>query len=138
MASETKYIWFNGELVPWQDAKVHVFTHALHYGSSVFEGVRAYDTPKGPAIFRLKDHTRRLFNSAKIYRMAIPYTEAEVNQACKEAVKQNGLTNAYLRPLAFIGNVGLGLTPPKDAQCDLMVAVITSYSIHYTKLYEVA
>jgi len=124
MASETKYIWFNGELVPWQDAKVHVFTHALHYGSSVFEGVRAYDTPKGPAIFRLKDHTRRLFNSAKIYRMAIPYTEAEVNQACKEAVKQNGLTNAYLRPLAFIGNVGLGLTPPPNAHCDLMVAAM--------------
>ena len=77
----TKYIWFNGELVPWEKATVHVMTHALHYGSSVFEGIRCYKTPKGPAVFRLAPHTRRLFDSAKIYRMELPYTQAQINEA---------------------------------------------------------
>lgn len=107
------YIWFNGEIMPWQDAKVHVMSHALHYGSSVFEGVRAYNTHQGPAIFRLQEHTRRLFDSAKIYRMEIPYSESEINQACKDIISRNGLKNAYIRPLAFYGDVGMGLTPPK-------------------------
>ncbi|MFQ2203411.1 branched-chain amino acid transaminase [Aeromonas hydrophila] len=119
-----QYIWFNGTLVPWQDAQVHVMSHALHYGSSVFEGVRAYDTPKGTCIFRLQEHTRRLFDSAKIYWMDIPYSEAEVNEACRTVVRENGLKGGYLRPLAFVGNVGLGLHPPLDAKADLMVAAL--------------
>ncbi|MFM5621394.1 branched-chain amino acid transaminase [Aeromonas veronii] len=123
-ATHPQYIWFNGKLVPWQDAQVHVMSHALHYGSSVFEGVRAYDTPKGTCIFRLQEHTRRLFDSAKIYWMDVPYSESEVNEACRTVVRENGLKSCYLRPLAFVGNVGLGLHPPLDAKADLMVAAL--------------
>ena len=95
----TQYIWFNGKLVPWEKATVHVLSHALHYGSSVFEGVRAYATPEGVAIFRLAEHTRRLFDSAKIYRINIPFTPEQINAACCEVVAVNGLKNgAYLRP----------------------------------------
>lgn len=115
-------IWFNGKLIPWKDATVHVMSHALHYGSSVFEGIRAYDTPNGTCIFRLRDHIERLFDSAKIYRMNIPFTVEEVIQACKDSVKENGLTTGYLRPLAFLGDVGMGLRPPIDAEADLMIA----------------
>src|SRR5678816_1569587 len=85
----TKYIWFNGKLVPWEKATVHVLSHALHYGSSVFEGVRAYETPRGPAIFRLRDHTRRLFDSAKIYRIHIPFSEEQLSHAQREVIAQN-------------------------------------------------
>lgn len=123
-ATHPQYIWFNGTLIPWQDAQVHVMSHALHYGSSVFEGVRAYDTPKGTCIFRLQEHTRRLFDSAKIYWMDVPYSETEVNEACRTVVRENGLKSGYLRPLAFVGNVGLGLHPPLDAKADLMVAAL--------------
>ncbi len=115
-------IWFNGKLIPWKDATVHVMSHALHYGSSVFEGIRAYDTPNGTCIFRLRDHIERLFDSAKIYRMNIPFTVEEVIQACKYSVKENNLTTGYLRPLAFLGDVGMGLRPPIDAEADLMIA----------------
>jgi len=115
-------IWFNGELIPWQNATVHVMSHALHYGSSVFEGIRAYNTHKGTCIFRLEEHVRRLFDSAKVYRMDIPYTFEEVVQACKDSVRKNNLEAAYLRPLAFLGDVGMGLRPPADAKADLMVA----------------
>lgn len=115
-------IWFNGELMPWQNAKVHVMSHALHYGSSVFEGIRAYNTHKGTCIFRLEEHIKRLFDSAKVYRMKIPYTPEEITQACKDAVAKNNLASAYLRPLAFLGDVGMGLRPPADAQADVMVA----------------
>ncbi len=118
-------IWFNGELMPWQNATVHVMSHALHYGSSVFEGIRAYNTHKGTCIFRLEDHVRRLFDSAKVYRMNIPYTPEEVVQACKDAVAKNNLKSAYLRPLAFLGDVGMGLRPPADAKADLMVAAFS-------------
>ncbi|GLX78405.1 branched chain amino acid aminotransferase [Thalassotalea insulae] len=118
-------IWFNGELMPWQNATVHVMSHALHYGSSVFEGIRAYKTHKGTCIFRLEEHIQRLFNSAKIYRMNIPYTQEEVMQACKDAVAKNNLETAYLRPLAFLGDVGMGLRPPADAKADLMVAAFS-------------
>ncbi|MGH1539782.1 MAG: branched-chain amino acid transaminase [Arenicella sp.] len=114
-------IWFNGELVPWADAKVHVLSHAIHYGSSVFEGVRAYKTDKGAAIFRLTDHSKRLFDSAKIYRMEIPFTVEQINQACKDSVSKNNLASAYIRPIAFIGDVGLGLTPQSDV-CEVVVA----------------
>jgi len=115
-------IWFNGELIPWQNATVHVMSHALHYGSSVFEGIRAYNTHKGTCIFRLKEHIERLFDSAKIYRMNIPYTPEQIMQACKDAVVSNKLKSAYLRPLAFLGDVGMGLRPPADAKADVMIA----------------
>jgi len=108
-----EFIWFNGKLRPWQEAQVHVLTHAIHYGSSVFEGIRVYQTPDGPQAFRLQDHVQRLFDSAKIYRMDIPFSRAEISAACKDAVAHNGLQSAYLRPVAFYGDVGLGLTPPK-------------------------
>src|SRR5205085_3887271 len=89
----TRYIWFNGELVPWEQATVHVMTHALHYGSSVFEGIRCYNTPQGPAIFRLEPHVRRLIDSAKIYRMEVPYTADALRDACKKLIRENGLQN---------------------------------------------
>lgn len=96
-------IWFDGQMVPWRDARVHVLTHTLHYGLGVFEGVRAYQTDQGPAIFRLQEHTDRLFNSAKILNMKIPFTKEEVNQAQIASVRDNGLNSAYLRPMAFFG-----------------------------------
>lgn len=116
------FIWFNGELVPWEQANVHVMSHALHYGSSVFEGIRAYDTPNGSCLFRLEAHIRRLFDSAKVYRMKIPYTADELIAACKNSVRENNLKAAYLRPLAFLGDVGMGLRPPLDAEADVMIA----------------
>ena len=118
-------IWFNGELMPWENATVHVMSHALHYGSSVFEGIRAYKTHKGTCIFRLQEHVDRLFDSAKVYRMNIPFTNEEVKQACKDAVLKNELKSAYLRPLAFLGDIGMGLRPPLDAKADLMVAAFS-------------
>jgi len=102
-------IWFDGEMVPWRDAKIHVLTHTLHYGMGVFEGVRAYDAEGGTAIFRLKEHTDRLFNSAKIMNMEMPYSKDEINQAQLYAVKMNHLDSAYLRPMAFYGSEGMGL-----------------------------
>lgn len=105
-------IWHNGEIKPWADAQVHVVCHAIHYGTSVFEGVRCYNTPKGPAIFRLEEHTRRLFDSAKIYRFDLGYTPEQISQACKDIVRENGFKDAYLRPFGFMGAHGLGITPP--------------------------
>ncbi|MBX2808103.1 MAG: branched-chain amino acid transaminase [Cellvibrionaceae bacterium] len=102
-------IWLDGELIPWRDAKVHVLTHTLHYGMGVFEGVRAYKTDAGAAIFRLHDHTQRLFNSAKILDMDIPYTAAQLNQAQQQVVVDNNLDSAYLRPMCFYGSEGMGL-----------------------------
>lgn len=121
-ANTPELIWFNGEFMPWKDATVHVMSHALHYGSSVFEGIRAYKTPTGTIIFRLEEHIERLFNSAKIYQMTIPYTQEEVITACKDAIKNNNLDDAYLRPLAFYGDIGMGLRPPVGAETDLMIA----------------
>ena len=119
----TKYIWFNGKLVPWEKATVHVLSHALHYGSSVFEGVRAYETPRGPAIFRLKDHTRRLFDSAKVYRINIPFSEEQLSHAQREVIAQNGLARgAYLRPVAFRGYGEIGVVPKIDPPVDVAVA----------------
>jgi branched-chain amino acid aminotransferase len=107
-----KHIWFNGKLVPWEQATVHVLAHALHYGSTVFEGERAYPTPNGPVIFRLRDHTRRLFDSAKIYRIEIPYTPEQISAACKQVIVANGLNSgAYLRPFAFRGYGEIGVAP---------------------------
>lgn len=102
-------IWFDGELVPWREAKTHVLTHTLHYGMGVFEGLRAYQTDKGPAIFRLQDHTRRLLNSAKIFNMEIPYDAETLNEAQKLAVRENKLDSAYIRPMCFYGAEGMGL-----------------------------
>lgn len=116
------YIWFNGEMVPWENANVHVLTHAMHYGTSVFEGVRCYNTPKGPAIFRHMDHAKRLKNSAKIYRFPIPYSEEEIMEATRETLRQNKLQTAYIRPLGFIGHVGLGVCPPEKTNMELIIA----------------
>lgn len=102
-------IWFDGEMVPWRDAKIHVLTHTLHYGMGVFEGVRAYHAEEGTAIFRLQEHTDRLFNSAKIMNMEMPYSKEEINQAQLDAVRLNNLDSAYLRPMAFYGSEGMGL-----------------------------
>ncbi len=119
----TPYIWFNGKLVPWESATVHVLSHALHYGSSVFEGVRCYATPKGPAIFRLREHTRRLFDSAKVYRIAIPFTPEQLNAACREVISANGLANgAYIRPVAFRGYGEIGVAPKVEPPIDVAVA----------------
>ncbi|MEM0516159.1 branched-chain amino acid transaminase [Pseudoalteromonas sp. YIC-827] len=123
MTQSSELIWHNGEMIPYQQATTHVLSHALHYGSSVFEGVRAYDTPNGPAIFRLTDHLKRLYDSAKIYRMEIPFTLEQLTQACKDAIKQNGFSDAYLRPFAFLGHVGLGINP-KSRVADVTVAAM--------------
>ncbi|HEY1132350.1 MAG TPA: branched-chain amino acid transaminase [Roseateles sp.] len=114
-------IWMDGELVDWRDAKIHVLTHTLHYGCGAFEGVRAYDTVKGTAIFRLQEHTQRLFNSAKILRMKIPFSQEQVNEAQRAVIKANDLKSAYLRPLVWIGSEKLGVSP-KGNQVHLMVA----------------
>ena len=119
----TPYIWFNGKLVPWEKATVHVLAHALHYGSSVFEGVRAYATPQGVAIFRLHDHTRRLFDSAKIYRIQIPFQPEQIDAACREAIAANKLgKGAYLRPIAFRGYGEMGVVPKIDPPVDVAIA----------------
>ena len=102
-------IWFDGQMVPWRDAQVHVLTHTLHYGLGVFEGVRAYQTDRGTAIFRLEDHTDRFFRSAHILGMKIPYDAQTLNDAQVAVVKENGLASAYLRPLAFYGSEGMGI-----------------------------
>lgn len=100
---KAKKIWMDGKLVNWEDAKVHILTHSLHYGSAIFEGIRCYETTGGPAVFRLKDHVKRLFNSAKIYSMEIPYTPKEIYDAVKQTVKVNGLKECYIRPISYYG-----------------------------------
>ncbi|WP_019592212.1 branched-chain amino acid transaminase [Thioalkalivibrio sp. ALRh] len=109
MADRDGVIWLDGQMVPWREAQTHVLTHTLHYGMGVFEGVRAYKTERGPAIFRLQDHTRRLFNSAKILGMTIPYSADDLNEAQIASVRDNGLESAYLRPMCFLGSEGMGL-----------------------------
>jgi branched-chain amino acid aminotransferase len=118
-----KVIWMNGRMVPWEQATVHVMAHALHYGSSVFEGIRVYKTPDGPRVFRLTDHIQRLFNSAKIYRMPIPYGLDELVSVCKDVVLANKLLNgAYIRPIALRGYGDVGLAPKPDHPVDVAVA----------------
>ena len=102
-------IWMDGDLLEWSDAKIHVLTHTLHYGTGVFEGVRAYETSAGPAIFRLNDHTERLFNSSDLIGMSIPYSPEELNDAQVNIVRENKLNNAYIRPMCFYGSEGMGL-----------------------------
>ncbi|WP_017939366.1 branched-chain amino acid transaminase [Zestomonas thermotolerans] len=109
MADRDGVIWYDGELVPWREATTHVLTHTLHYGMGVFEGVRAYNTPQGTAIFRLQAHTDRLFDSAHIMNMKIPFTKDEINEAQRAAVRENNLESAYLRPMVFYGSEGMGI-----------------------------
>ena len=110
MADRDGLIWYDGKMVPWRDANTHVLTHTLHYGLGVFEGLRAYETTQGPAIFRLQEHTDRLFNSAHIFMMKMPYDKATLMQAQCDVVKQNKLTSGYIRPIAFYGAEAMGLS----------------------------
>ena len=119
---ETKFIWMNGENVPWEDAKVHVLTHSLHYGSAVFEGIRFYETDDGPAIFRLKEHTARFFYSAGTINLRIPFSEDEISAAIIETVKVNEINTGYIRPLAFFGYGKMGLRT-KGAPVSFSIAV---------------
>lgn len=114
MADRDGFIWYNGELVEWRNATTHVLTHTLHYGMGVFEGVRAYETANGPAIFRLQDHTDRLFRSAKILGMNLPFSKEQINQAHLDVVKANKLQSCYFRPMAFYGSGKLGVAPKQD------------------------
>ncbi|WP_131110603.1 branched-chain amino acid transaminase [Sulfuricystis thermophila] len=111
MADRDGFIWYDGKLVPWREATTHVLTHSLHYGLAVFEGVRAYKTVNGTAIFKLKEHTDRLFDSAHIYRMPMPYDKETLMAAQKEVVRANGLESAYIRPIAFYGSEKMGVSP---------------------------
>ena len=118
-----KLIWLNGRMVQWDQATIHVMAHALHYGSSVFEGIRVYKTPEGPKVFRLTDHMRRLYDSAKIYRMPIPYELDELITVCKEIIIANDLMNgAYIRPIALRGYGDVGLAPKADHPVDVAIA----------------
>ena len=125
MSDRDGFIWYDGKLVPWRDATTHVLTHSLHYGLAVFEGVRAYKTDAasnlGTAIFRLKEHTQRQFNSGKIYQMAIPYSMEQIMEAQREVVRANNLESCYLRPLAFYGSEKMGVSP-KGAKVHVTIA----------------
>jgi len=119
---KSEYIWHNGKLVPWDDAQVHVTAHVLHYGSSVFEGMRAYETPRGPAIVGLREHVRRLFDSCRIIRLEVPFSQDQIVQACLETVRRNGHKSCYIRPLVFRGSGSFSL----DARsCPTEVVIIT-------------
>lgn len=109
MEDRDGFIWFDGEMIPWREAKIHVLTHSLHYGMGVFEGIRAYKTDRGTAIFRLPEHTRRLFDSAHILKMLLRYDKETLNQAICETVRANNLESAYIRPICFYGSEGMGL-----------------------------
>lgn len=121
MSDRDGFIWYDGKLVPWRDATTHVLTHSLHYGLSVFEGVRAYNTDIGTAIFRLHDHTKRLFNSAHIYQIKIPYDQETLNAAQLEVVRSNQLESCYIRPLVFYGSEKMGVSP-KGAKVHVAIA----------------
>ncbi|MBC8368251.1 branched-chain amino acid transaminase, partial [bacterium] len=119
---KAKTIWMNGKFVDWDDANIHILSHVIHYGSSLFEGIRVYDTPQGPAVFRLDEHTKRLLESAKIYRMDVPYSFEELREAQLETVKLNGLDECYIRPVVYrgYGNVGVN---PAGSPVDVAIAV---------------
>ena len=118
--AETKYIWMDGKFVLWQEAKIHILSHVIHYGSALFEGIRCYKTPSGPQIFRLKEHTERMFNGAKMYRMEIPFTQDRINQAIIETITKNELKEAYIRPIVYRGYNELGVNP---FPCPVCVAI---------------
>ena len=117
---KTEKIWMDGELVPWDEARVHILTHSLHYGSGVFEGIRTYAAADGPAVFRLTDHIQRLFDSAKLIVMTIPYTREEIVEACKLTVRESGLDSCYVRPIAYLGYGEIGLNP---LPCEVNVSI---------------
>jgi len=120
--SENGKVWMNGQLIAWKDARIHIASHVIHYGSSLFEGFRAYETPRGTAVFRLEAHIKRLFNSCKMYRMDVPYTIAEFNQAVLETVRANGLKSCYIRPIIYRGYNALGVDPfPNPVDCAILV-----------------
>lgn len=119
---KAQWIWYNGEFIPWDEARVHVTTHALHYGSSVFEGMRAYPTPAGPAILGLKAHIRRLFDSCRLVRMEVPYSPQQISQVCIEAVRRNGHDSCYIRPVIFRGSGSFSLD---SRNCPIEVSIIT-------------
>lgn len=121
MADRDGFIWSDGKLIPWRDATTHVLTHSLHYGLAVFEGIRCYNTVSGPAIFRLKEHTDRLFSSAHIYRMPMPWDKATLFEAQKEVVRANQLESCYIRPIAFYGSEKMGVSP-RGAQTHVAIA----------------
>lgn len=121
MSDRDGFIWYNGKLVPWREATTHVLTHSLHYGLSVFEGLRAYRTEQGTAIFRLQDHTDRLFNSAHIYQIPMPFDKDTINAAHIEAVRANSLESCYIRPIVFYGSEKMGVSP-KGAQVHVAIA----------------
>lgn len=111
MSDHDGFIWSDGKLIPWREANVHVLTHSLHYGMGVFEGIRAYKTPQGTAIFRLQEHVKRLFNGTKIFQMNMPYSQEEITKGIIEAVNSNKLESCYIRPIIFIGSQKLGISP---------------------------
>jgi len=120
--NEEGKVWMNGKLVPWKEANIHIASHVIHYGSCLFEGFRAYDTPKGSVIFRLKSHIRRLYNSCKMYRMEIPYAQEEFNQAIIETIEANNLKACYIRPVVYRGYGTLGVDPfPNPVDCAILV-----------------
>jgi len=119
---KTKKIWLNGKILDWNKAKVHILTHALHYGSGVFEGIRAYNTDKGPAVFRLDEHIKRFFNSAKTLEMVIPFSKQEIKDAILKLIRVNKVKDCYIRPIAFFGYGKMGLNP-KGAQVNVGIAV---------------
>ena len=120
MPAHFEKIWFNGKIVPWDQATTHVMSHGIHYGSGVFEGIKCYQTENGPALFRLEDHIQRMFTSTKIYQINMPYTQEEIVQACIDIVKANGIENGYIRPVTFYGYDSLGVHP-KD--CPVMFSI---------------
>jgi len=119
---ENAKVWKNGKVIEWKDATIHLASHVIHYGSSVFEGIRCYKTKKGSAVFRLKEHTERLFNSAKIYRIDIPYSQEDINKACKAIIQANNYEEAYIRPIVYRGYGSLGVNP---FPCPIEVAILT-------------
>ena len=116
-------IWFNGSMVAWENAKIHVMSHGLHYGSSVFEGIRAYNTAQGPTIFQLGTHIKRLYDSARIYRMDIPYSQDELAAACKDVVRASKMKSAYIRPIVYRGLGSFGLVP-KDSAVEVAISAM--------------
>ena len=124
MADQSKFIWFNGKIIPWDDARIHVMSHVLHYGSGVFEGIKCYSTEQGPAIFRLDEHIHRLFESGKKYGIQIPFTENNIFDASIETVRINGFQSCYIRPIAFYGYDTLGVHPKG---CPVEVAVASFF-----------
>ena len=119
---KSEYIWYDGEFVPWDEAKVHVLAHVLHYGSSVFEGIRCYSTPDGPAVFRLQPHLKRMYDSCKVYRIEIPFPQEELSEAILETIRRNKLGSCYIRPLVFRGYGQLGVEP-RSCPVNVIVAV---------------